>query len=111
MDNYVNVQFDESNIEEIKQSVEQIFGGEKTVVESGLSYIVVRMGHSTDVDTVGDYMIQWKYIPADKEYTIMAQQMKVDEDKTSLRQWNPERLDVPWGEDNGNIISDDKEKS
>lgn len=27
--------------------------------------------------------------------------MKTDKDTTSFRQWNPERLDVPWGEDNG----------
>lgn len=69
------------------------------------------MNHSSHNDEVGDYKISWTYIPADTDYTIMAQQMSVDfgEKKfTSFRQWNPDRLDVPWGEDNGSPVDDIK---
>lgn len=32
--------------------------------------------------------------------------MKVEDKGTSFRQWNPEKIDVPWGEDNGSPVDD-----
>ena len=71
------------------------------------------MNHADDYDKVGDYKISWTYIPANEEYTIMAQQMYINNDDlnkryTSLRQWNPNRIDVPWGEDNGSPVDEVK---
>lgn len=35
--------------------------------------------------------------------------MKIDDKDTSFRQWNPEKVNVPWGEDNGSYTeADDK---
>lgn len=36
--------------------------------------------------------------------------MKTDKGETSFRQWNPERLDVPWGEDNSSYPEEDFKK-
>lgn len=66
---------------------------------------MIRMNHSSDLDIPGDMKIHWRYINANKEFTIMGQQMKIDDKgTTSFRQWNPDKLNVPWGEDNGKNI-------
>ena len=63
---------------------------------------------ANDVDHEGDLKLSWRYVKGDREHTIMAQQMEIDDKGTrSFRQWNPERLDVKWGEDNGSYTEDD----
>lgn len=72
---------------------------QKVVIDGG--HITVRMTGASDLDIPGDYRISWRTISANKEFTIMGQQMKIDDKgTTSFRQWNPEKVNVPWGEDN-----------
>jgi len=60
------------------------------------------MNHSSDLDIPGDFKLSWRFISANKEYTVMSQQMKIDDKgTTSFRQWNPQKVNIPWGEDNG----------
>lgn len=44
--------------------------------------------------------IKWEYAPCD-HVDILAQQMENSVGVYSFRQWNPEKADVAWGEDNG----------
>ena len=49
---------------------------------------------------IGDIQIHWEYLPCDP-ITIMAQQMEDDKSQVSFRQWNPEKREALWSEDNG----------
>lgn len=42
----------------------------------------------------------------------MAQQMETDDKgtETSFRQWNPQKLTVPWGQDNSSTDAEDQEQ-
>ena len=54
----------------------------------------------TKEDQIGDIKIHWEYLPC-APITIMAQQMEDDKSQVSFRQWNPEKRDALWTEDNG----------
>ena len=55
----------------IKQDVKKNFKECKKVVNIGTN-MFIRIGHDTDIDRVGDYLIHWEYLPARKDYSIMA---------------------------------------
>lgn len=86
-----------SILDDVKKT---FLNSQKVVIDGG--HIKIRMNHSSDLDIPGDFKLSWRTISANKEFTIMSQQMKIDDKgTTSFRQWNPEKVNIPWGEDNG----------
>lgn len=56
---------------DIGEAVMAAFSGQKFKVHD--EEVVVRVSHDEDDhDREGDFKVSWKYIPADKDYTIMA---------------------------------------
>ena len=53
--------------------------------------------------SIGDIRISWEFVPCEN-ITIMAQQMENEEREFTFRQWNPNRQNVPWGEENGSSV-------
>lgn len=49
---------------------------------------------------VGDMRVKFQYV-ACGEVNVMAQQMQDEKGRYTFRQWNPSKIDAPWGEDNG----------
>jgi hypothetical protein len=49
---------------------------------------------------IGDMRVKFETVECGP-LNVMAQQMQDDKGRFTFRQWNPERTDVPWGEDNG----------
>jgi hypothetical protein len=48
---------------------------------------------------VGDTRVKWSYIP-NQQVTVVAQQMQNDQGAYTFRQWNPDKTEVAWGENN-----------
>jgi len=49
---------------------------------------------------VGDMRIMWEYAPC-AWTNVVAQQMENSVGVSTFRQWNPNKEDVAWGEENG----------
>ena len=65
-------QLSHANVNTLTQQISKTFSGCKKTNVSG-NHVIIRMSESTDIDKPGDFRIHWNYIPADKEYTIVAQ--------------------------------------
>jgi len=48
---------------------------------------------------IGDMRIKFKYV-ACGDVNVMAQQMQNEHGRYTFRQWNPTKIDTPWGENN-----------
>lgn len=66
-------------------------------IKSGEQYFTSQLLER--VDRTGDIRISWMKVPCE-EITVIAQQIQNDDGIYTMRQWNPTKVDVAYGDNN-----------